>query len=121
MLQVQEVLISSSDTKPITKLRDVVGLIATRNVRKNQTVFTDDVQQPYVIERGQLVTVRALVGGMVIRTTARSMGDGAVDDLIQLQNERSREPFMARVIGPREALLDNGTTSGELSLAGRTK
>lgn len=120
-VQVQEVLLSTSDEKPIRKMRDVVGLMATRNIRKNQTLFTSDVQQPYVIKRGQLVTVRALVGGMVIRTTARSMDDGAVGDTIQLQNQRSRQQFMARVIGPREAVLGNGNDSDSLSMAGSTR
>lgn len=118
-VQVQEVLITT-EKAPIRKLRDVVGLVAARNIRKNQTLFDDDVQQPLLIERGQQVTVRALVGGMVIRTTARAMGDAAMGDMVELQNQRSRESFMAKVVGPREAVLDNGS-SQQMSMAGGTR
>lgn len=116
-VQVQEVLLDSEHSQPVRKLRDVVGRVATRNIHKKQTLFADDVQQPLVIERGQIVTVRALVGGMVIRTTARAMSDAAMGEMIQLQNERSREAFMARAVGSREAMLDNGDTR-QMSMAG---
>jgi flagella basal body P-ring formation protein FlgA len=53
---------------------------------------------------------------MVIRTNARAMSDAAMGDLVELQNERSRESFMARVVGSRQAVIENG--SAQVSLAG---
>jgi flagella basal body P-ring formation protein FlgA len=114
-VQIQEVLITNEQT-PVRKLRDVVGRVAARNVRKNQVLFEDDVQQPFMVQRGEQITVRALVGGMVIRTNARAMSDAAMGDLVELQNERSRESFMARVVGSRQAVIENG--SAQVSLAG---
>ncbi len=114
-VQVQEVLIDSERT-PVRKLRDVVGHVAARNVRKNQVLFDDDVQLPVMVNRGEQITVRCLVGSMVIRTTARAMSDAALGELVELQNQRSREAFMARVVGPRQAVLENG--SAQVSLAG---
>ena len=114
-VQVQEVLIDSERT-PVRKLRDVVGHVAARNVRKNQVLFDDDVQLPVMVNRGEQITVRCLVGSMVIRTTARAMSDAALGELVELQNQRSREAFMARVVGPRQAVLENGST--QVSLAG---
>lgn len=118
-VQVQEVILTHELT-PIRKLRDVLGRVASRNIRKNQTLFENDVQLPVMIERGQQVTVRVLVGGMVIRTTARAMDDAAMGDMVELQNQRSREVFMARVAGPRQAVLENGN-SQQVSMAGATR
>ncbi|MBL4699843.1 MAG: flagellar basal body P-ring formation protein FlgA, partial [Phycisphaeraceae bacterium] len=103
-LQVQEVELHSDHAKPLRKLSEVVGLIASRSIRKKQTLLVDDVRPALVIRRGQMVSIRTIVGGMVIRTTARAMADAAMDQMIQLKNERSRESFMARVIGPRAAV-----------------
>lgn len=119
-VQVQEVLIQSNHTPPMQKLRDVVGMVATRNIRKKKTIFATDVEQPVVISRGQMTTVRAIVGGMVIRTTARAMSDASLGQMVQLKNQRSREVFMARVTGPREAVIDDSPNS-QLSLAGSTR
>ncbi|HAI11005.1 MAG TPA: flagella basal body P-ring formation protein FlgA [Phycisphaerales bacterium] len=115
-VQVQEVFLTSPQT-PIRKLRDVVGRIASRNIRKNQTLFESDVQLPFMIQRGEQVTVRVMVGSMVIRTVARANTDAAMGEMVELQNQRSRESFMARVTGPRQAVLDNGS-SQQVSMAG---
>ena len=119
-LQVQEVELHSDHAKPLRKLSEVVGFIASRSIRKKQTLLVDDIRPALVIRRGQMVTIRAIVGGMVIRTTARAMTDAAMDEMVQLKNERSRESFMARVIGPREAVIQQGNTS-QLSMAGRAR
>ena len=119
-VQVQEVLLQSNHTAPMRKLRDVIGMVASRSIRRKQTLFATDIEEPVVISRGQMTTVRVIVGGMVIRTTARAMSDAGIGQMVQLQNERSREEFMARVTGPREAVLGDSENS-QLSLVGGTR
>lgn len=91
--------------EPLADPGMVRGQQAASTVRRDAVVYPDDVRAPRLIRRGELVTVRALSGGLVVRTVARAAEAGAMDEMIRMRNEGSRETFHARVTGRREAVV----------------
>ncbi len=97
--------IDSSRIDPVADAAALVGQQTARLVRPGQIIEPADVQSPVVVKRGELITVRALSGGLVIRTVARAQDAGAVGDVIVVRNVRTREQFHVEVCGPQEAVL----------------
>jgi flagella basal body P-ring formation protein FlgA len=97
--------LDSSRTRPVTDPSKIVGQQTARLVRSGQVVEARDVRSPVVVKRGQLITVRALSGGLVVRTVARAKDDGAVGDVIGVRNVRTRDQYHVEVCGPQEAIL----------------
>lgn len=93
------------DREPLAETELVVGQRAGTSVRSGSPIYADDVREPVLIRRGELVTVRAVSGGLVVRTAARAAEEGAMDEIIRLRNEGSRENFYATVTGRREATV----------------
>lgn len=117
-VEVSEVVLSRDIGEPMSDLRQVVGQVARRAIRAGQPLYADDVQAPLLVRRGELLTVRSVAGGFVIRTVARAEEDGSKDDIITARNERSRESFFVRVSGRREGTVSNelpqSASAGEL-------
>jgi flagella basal body P-ring formation protein FlgA len=93
-------------TQPITDAALVEDQRADATLDKGQIVYPDDVKAPTLVKRGQLITVRCITGGLVVRTVARAQEEGARNDRIKVRNESSRETFTCKVTGAREAVVD---------------
>lgn len=83
----------------------VVGQQADQPLRPGRVLRDGDVVAPELIKRGELITVRAISGGLVIRLVARAGEDGTLNQLIEARNTKTREVFQVRVVGPREAVM----------------
>ena len=59
-----------------------------------------------LLDRGDQVVVRCLVGGAAISLKARAESAGGLGESIELRKGRERETFTAIVTGPGEALID---------------
>jgi flagella basal body P-ring formation protein FlgA len=64
-----------------------------------------------VVERGDRVKVRCLVGGIVIALKAEARADGAEGDTIELRKLGERSTFLATVTGRGEAIVDLASSS----------
>src|SRR5690606_12627577 len=104
-VEVKEVWLADSRSQPITDPKLVIGQRSTVLLRPGTPVLPDHIEQPVLVERGELITVRCIAGGLVIRTVARASEAGAMDQLIHVRNEATRETFVATVTGSREAIV----------------
>ena len=84
---------------------ELIGKEARQAIQAGDLVFSDQVQSPVLIKRGELVTVTSQSGGIRVRTTARALHDGAHGELVQVESLGSKEKFDARVTGLREAAV----------------
>lgn len=82
------------------------GRVATRRLRAGAVLKRDQVRAPTLIERGDRVAVRCLVGGMVITLRAEARTAGARGDTIELRKLGERATFAATVSGQGEAIVD---------------
>jgi flagella basal body P-ring formation protein FlgA len=84
----------------------VVARIATTQLKQGEFIRRADIQRQSIVQRGERVMVRCLVGGSVITMQAEARGDGGEGDVIELRKIGERDTFYATVSGPREAVVD---------------
>lgn len=94
-----------------TRLEQAVGMTMQTKLREGDVVRAGDLESPVVVQRGDLVDVIALNGGVSVQVKARARSEGRVGERIELRLEGSRRSFVARVDGPGRAVivLDSGT------------
>jgi hypothetical protein len=68
-------------------------------VREFTTLPQSSLRQPFWVRKGEIVTVRAVKGGLVVRTEAIALQDGVEGDTISVE----KIDFNAPRRGPREA------------------
>jgi flagella basal body P-ring formation protein FlgA len=89
----------------VESIEELIGMEARQAIRAGEVVFTDQVQAPLLVKRGEVISVSSQAGGIRVRTTARARENAARGELVQVESLDTRERFMARVVGPREAAI----------------
>lgn len=105
-VEARDSYLTSLRDQPVTDLKALVGQTATTSLQPGDIIYTDHVQTPVMVRRGELVSVNCLSGGVIVRTVGRASGNGSMGDVISVRNERSRETFMVRVTGRRQGTVD---------------
>ena len=99
-------LILSTDEKMISRgyqnLDEVVGKEAKRLIPANWALDSSYVQKPLVVKRNEQVTIRAKAAGVTVTVSGVAKTDGAVDDVIVVIPDGTRDEILARVTGVRE-------------------
>lgn len=83
------------------------GRVATTKLSPEHYVRRAQVEAPLVVRRGDQVTARCIVGGLVISMKAEVRGDGAEGDVVECRKLGERETFTAVVAGPGEVVVDS--------------
>jgi len=111
-VQVREVYLDNALASPMTKLSQVIGRSANAVLRANAVVYPEHLRSPWLVKRGELVTVRCVTGGLVVKTVARASENGVLNQTIQIRSDRSHQTYPVRVIGPHHVMVmpDQDTT-----------
>jgi flagella basal body P-ring formation protein FlgA len=104
-LAVRECRLESDGVIPITDPMLAVGQQATATMRDGEVLIARKVKAPVMVKRGELVTVRCLIGGLIVRTVGRAAEEGSLDDIIQVRSEKNRSGFSAVVSGRGEVVI----------------
>lgn len=88
---------------PFRSLDEVVGQQTKRAIVIGQALNQDDLRSPVLVRRGDAIHVFARSAGIQVTTDARAQEDGGRGDLILVETLATRDRFMARVSGIREA------------------
>jgi flagella basal body P-ring formation protein FlgA len=107
---IESVPSATSRRAPVTSLAQLIGMEARQPISVGDVVFTDRVQSPVLVKRGEVITVVSQGGGIRVSTTARARQDGARGELVQVESLETRERFDARVIGHRQAAVFASTS-----------
>ncbi|MBI1367592.1 MAG: flagellar basal body P-ring formation protein FlgA [Planctomycetes bacterium] len=94
--------------EPLADAGKIIGLQSVGVVNIGEPLYPADVQEPVLVKRGQLVTVRCLAGALVVKTVGRAMDDGQMNQLITVKIERTRDEYQARVSGNQEVVTVTG-------------
>ncbi len=81
----------------ITNIDDVVEMQVQNVLQKDRPIPSSSISRPILIERGDLVEVQVIGGGITVATSARSLGRGSAGDLIAVETLDPRKKVMARV------------------------
>ena len=76
----------------------IVGRRALRAIEKGSVLTADAAEERELIKRGDVVTAQVLGGFFAIRTYARAKENGKSGDVIEVENPKSKQVFLARVI-----------------------
>ncbi len=108
-------VIRRDDSYPST-LHNVVGKEATRTIAADRPVSSDDIREPIIVRRNDVVTVYAHAGNVVVRREMLALNDAGLQELVEVQpiepkhfgRARQVERFQAQVSGPGEAIVLGG-------------
>ena len=91
-------------------IKSVVGRETTKAVRELSHLTQSDVRKPLWVRKGEIVTVRAVKGGITVRTEATALQDGVEGDTItvakiDLSPKRGKKEdsitYLVRVSAPK--------------------
>jgi flagellar basal body P-ring formation protein FlgA len=85
---------------------EAVGRIATVRLSAGDALREQHVRRETLVRRGDLVIVRALVGGSVLTMPADARANGSEADTIEFRKVGERDTFLATVTGRNEAIID---------------
>lgn len=78
-------------------ISELVGQQMRRSLPTGQPVTQQSVGSPTVVKRGDIVALESVAGSIVVSTQAKSLGSGAVGELVEVELV-SRERIFARVV-----------------------
>lgn len=81
-----------------SEVKEIVGKQLRRSMSTNQALTRDVIGEPIVIQRNELVEVEAVSGSVVVKTSGKSLGSGAVGDLIDIEMQ-DRKRLKATIVG----------------------
>jgi flagella basal body P-ring formation protein FlgA len=91
----------------LTRIEDVAGMVAARNLQSNARITLGDVASPAAIHRGDIVTVVLTKGRVRITTKAVANHDAPIDGRITVTNLRSRGAMSGLVVAPGLVVIHN--------------
>ena len=104
-VETREVYLQQAPENPLDDVALVLDQVAASRLTEGDVVMPDHVTAETLVKRGEMITVRAIAGQVVVRTVARATEDGVLDQRIRLRHDRSRETFTAVVVGRRSCVL----------------
>jgi flagella basal body P-ring formation protein FlgA len=96
---------SNNRRLPVDSVEKLIGMEAKQTIQAGAIVFSDHVQSPIVVKRGELITVASESGAIRVRTTVRALQDCSEGQLVQVESLDTKERFDARVTGLRTAAI----------------
>ena len=69
----------------------IVGKVLKRPISGDKVIQASYLEMPTLVHRGQTITILAVTNGLVVRMNGKSMMDGAMGDLIQVKNPKSKK------------------------------
>ena len=90
--------VSEADENQFHSLQQLVGMEVSKSLRLNRPIMRDDVRQPTLVHRGDLLDLRVVGAGIVITTAAKALEDGPMNGLVEVETLRPRKRKFARVV-----------------------
>jgi flagella basal body P-ring formation protein FlgA len=105
-LETAESWLPPSEAMMIAPRVSAIGRVLDRAIKAGDVIRLRDLQRETLINRGDLVTVRCLVGGVAISLQAEAKADGSQGEAIEFRKSGERDTFLATVTGRNEAVVD---------------
>ena len=90
-------------TTTATRTADVVGQEVQRAIADGDPIDLRNLRRPLLVQRGELIRIRARAAGVQVTTTAKALEPGAIGDLILVQSLENNAKYSAHVTGSQQA------------------
>ena len=81
----------------VVDMDSIVGKEVRQTLRVGNPIGHDEVGDPILIHRGDLIEIRVLGGGVRVTTNAKAVDSGSRGDLIEVETLEPRKRMVARV------------------------
>ena len=92
--------------KTFSTMDEAVGLMARHNLRENTSLQEWMVEAPPIMERGDMVTILAEMGGLRMRVQGMALERGYPGEMVRVQNTMSQKSIFARVIDGSNVMVE---------------
>lgn len=89
----------------LTTLDDAIGMGVKRPIAQGRPIFSQQLEQPILIRRGESVIISAESGILAVKMTGTALADGRRGELIRVKNLTSARIIDARVIAPGQVTV----------------
>jgi len=100
-VSLERVLLREGGIDASVSLSEVVGRKAVQTITKGSVIDRRAVEELPLVRRGDMVVAEFRGEGFSIRTWAKAREVGKRGDTIEVENPRSREVFLATVVGEK--------------------
>ncbi len=115
-VEMRELTVIRRDDAYPTSIHNVIGKQVTRGIAADRPIASEDIRQPVIVRRNEVVTVFAHAGNVVVRREMMALNDAGLQELVEVQpiqpkhygRAREVERFQAQVSGPGEAIVLGG-------------
>ena len=87
-------------------MESAVGLMARHNLRENTSLLEWMVERPPVLEKGDMVTILAGMGGLRVTVKGMALERGYRGEMVKVQNTMSQKSLLARVIDGSNVMVE---------------
>ncbi len=98
--------IAPDGSAAIEKSEQAVGMRARRKIPAGTTIRAESLEPPIAAERGDLVKVHCVSGGVVVKAWARAKDKALEGEFVELQMTGSEKTFTARMTGRGVAVME---------------
>ncbi|MCL4410811.1 MAG: flagellar basal body P-ring formation chaperone FlgA [Gammaproteobacteria bacterium] len=102
LLTTEQMDLSRASQQSVYAVSELIGQVSRRQIRSGQPMQSHMVHQPPVIQRGQIVVIRAEGNGFSVSREGEALENGAIGESIRIRVGQ-REIIHARVTGPGQA------------------
>ena len=86
------------DVDIATRIDEVVGKAALRNLRSNMPVQLSLTDSPVMVQKSEIVTLFVRNGGITIKMMAKSKEDGKAGDIVTVESLSDKQTSLASVV-----------------------
>ena len=91
----------------IVDISKIIGFASRRDLRTNDPVTLQDIIEPILVNKGDLVTVLIKTDGLELSTSGKAMDNGSMGTIIRILNLNSNRVISAVVNGENMAIIAN--------------
>jgi flagella basal body P-ring formation protein FlgA len=103
---VHRVKLMDLDHQLITDVKDVIGKSAARPLQANNPIRFGMVKKPYVVRKGDRVSIEARHGGLSIQVVGLAKSSGELGQTATVANVDSGKELRAKIVGPGAVRVD---------------
>jgi flagella basal body P-ring formation protein FlgA len=81
-----------------TEASEVIGMEVRSSLSANRPISRDRVGSPILVQRGELIDVQVVGGGITVSTKAKALDAGSASDLIEIETLDPRKRLVGRVV-----------------------
>jgi flagella basal body P-ring formation protein FlgA len=97
---VHRIKLTDLDHQLITNVKDVIGKSAARPLQTNNPIRLGMVKKPYVVRKGDRVSIEASHGGLSIQAVGVTKSSGELGQSVTVANVDSGKELRAKIVGP---------------------